>query len=123
MAPNHATRHTSLIVVVVVTLAAAWGSMTVSTRDGAAGAELQAGDPVSFATPPFLQSGKRYAFTWPGGGPPQTYTVRSIRRDGWISVEVAEDNTNPAFYVAGQLPVMWLHVGMAISIQEMRPLQ
>jgi hypothetical protein len=89
----------------------------------AAGAEISPGDPVSFATPGFLAVGQRYAFTWPGGGPPQTYTVKSIRRDGWIVVEVAEDNTNPAFHPPGELPTMWLHVGMAISIQPMRPLQ
>lgn len=92
-------------------------------RASAAAAEIGPGDPVSFATPDFIVAGKRYAFTWPGGGPPQTYTVKSKQRDGWIVVEVAEDNTNPAFFVQGQLPTMWLHVGMAISIQEMRPLQ
>lgn len=121
MASIHATRH--LVVVVLVILAAALGGMSVATRAGAAGLELGPGDPISLATPSFLVAGKRYAFTWPGGGPPQTYTVKSVRRDGWITVEVAEDNTNPAFYVQGQLPVMWLHVGLAISIQEMRPLQ
>jgi hypothetical protein len=123
MASSRATRHHRLVLLVLVILAAAIGGVTFGTRTGAAGVELNAGDPVSFATPPFLVAGKRYAFTWPGGGPPQTYTIKSIRRDGWVAVEVADDNTNPAFYVQGELPVMWLHVGMAISVQPMRPLQ
>ena len=74
-------------------------------------------------TPPFIAVGKRYAFTWPGGGPPQTYTIKALRPDGWVMVEVAEDNTNPAFTYPGELPKMWLHAGVALSIMEMRPLQ
>jgi hypothetical protein len=37
-------------------------------------------------------------------------------------VEIAQDDTDPDFTVPGQLPTMWLHVGLAISIQGMRPL-
>jgi hypothetical protein len=83
---------------------------------------LADGTAIAFATPPFIQVGKRYAFTWPGGGPAQTYTVKSIRTDGWILVDVAEENVDPAFLVPGQTPTRWLHAGLAISIQEMRPL-
>ncbi len=111
------------VVALVVFAVAIVTASSRASRAGAAAAEIGPGDPVSFATPDFIVAGKRYAFTWPGGGPPQTYTVKSKQRDGWIVVEVAEDNTNPAFFVQGQLPTMWLHVGMAISIQEMRPLQ
>lgn len=120
MARVHVTPRSSLVVLILMGALLAGG--TLLGPGVRASAELNAGDPVSFATPEFIQVGKRYAFTWPGGGPPQTYTVKSKRRDGWIAVEVADDNTNPAFYVRGELPIMWLHVGMAISIQEMRPL-
>jgi hypothetical protein len=120
MARVHVTPRSSLVVLILMGALLAGGTLLGSGVRGSA--ELNAGDPVSFATPEFIQVGKRYAFTWPGGGPPQTYTVKSKRRDGWIAVEVADDNTNPAFYVRGELPIMWLHVGMAISIQEMRPL-
>jgi hypothetical protein len=78
---------------------------------------------ISLATPPFIQVGKRYAFTWAGGGPAQTYIVKSLRKDGWVLVEVADENTNPAYFVPGELPTRWLNVGMAISIQEMRAIQ
>jgi hypothetical protein len=100
-------------------------TLAVASREPqAAGQEVVrlAANEVALETPPFLEKGKRYSFTWPGGGPPQTYTIKVIRPDGWVQVDVAEDNTDPAFYVAGQVPTMWLHVGMAISIQEMRPL-
>lgn len=83
---------------------------------------LAAGSTVSLATPPFLQVGKRYAFTWPGGGPPQTFPVKQIRPDGWILVEVAEENVDPAYVPLGSVPTRWLHVALATSIQEMRPL-
>jgi hypothetical protein len=83
---------------------------------------LAEGSAVALATPPFLQIGKRYAFTWPGGGPPQTHTIKSIRKDGWVEVLVAEENVDPAFLVPGQTPSRWLHVGLAVSVQEMRPL-
>ena len=83
---------------------------------------LAQGATVSLATPPFIQRGKRYAFTWPGGGPPQTFAVKEIRPDGWILVEVAEENIDPAFVPLGSVPSRWLNVGIATSIQEMRPL-
>lgn len=119
MARVHVPLHSGLVVLFLFVAIAAGVLFGPGVR---ASAELNPRDPVSFATPEFIQVGKRYAFTWPGGGPPQTYTVKVKRQDGWIAVEVADDNTNPAFYVQGQLPIMWLHVGMAISIQEMRPL-
>ena len=78
---------------------------------------------ISLRTPPFVQIGKRYAFTWAGGGPAQTYTVKARRDDGWVQVEVADENTNPAYFVPGDHPLRWLNVGTAISIQEMRPHQ
>jgi hypothetical protein len=83
---------------------------------------LAAGATVALSTPAFLQEGKRYAFTWPGGGPPQTFTVKSIRQDGWILVEVAEENLDLSVLPVGVLPVRWLNAAIATSIQEMRPL-
>jgi hypothetical protein len=83
---------------------------------------LAAGSAVNLATPSFLVKGKRYAFTWAGGGPAQTYTVKDIASDGWILVEVAEEITRPDLYIPGEFPLRWLHVGLAISVQEMRPL-
>jgi hypothetical protein len=83
---------------------------------------LAEGSRIALVTPPFIQVGKRYAFTWPGGGPPQTYLVKELRRDGWILVDVAEENLDPAFLVPGQTPTRWLHVALAVSVQEMRPL-
>jgi hypothetical protein len=79
--------------------------------------------PVSLRTPEFVQTGRRYAFTWAGGGPAQTYTVKSKREDGWVLVEVADENTNPIHFVPGELPTRWLNASTAISIQEMRPHQ
>ena len=83
---------------------------------------LAAGSTVSLATPPFIAKGKRYAFTWPGGGPPQTFTVKDVRNDGWILVEVAEENLDPSVVPLGTLPVRWLNAAIATSIQEMRPI-
>jgi hypothetical protein len=83
---------------------------------------LADGTAVALATPPFIQVGKRYAFTWPGGGPAQTYNIKTVRNDGWVEVQVAEENVDPAFLVPGQTPTRWLHVGIAVSVQEMRPL-
>lgn len=77
---------------------------------------------VALATPPFILKGKRYAFSWPGGGPPQTFTVKEVRKDGWILVEVAEENLDPSFIPYGTVPLRWLNVGIATSVQEMRPL-
>ena len=45
------------------------------------------------------------------------------REDGWILVEVADENTNPVYFVPGDLPTRWLNIATAISIQEMRPHQ
>jgi hypothetical protein len=66
-------------------------------------------------------AGKRYAFTWAGGGPAQTYTIKQVRSDGWVLVEVADEITNTDYLVPGERPVRWLNVGAAISVQEMRP--
>jgi hypothetical protein len=82
---------------------------------------LAAGSRVSLSTPAFLEKGKRYAFSWPGGGPPQTFTVKDMRPDGWILVEVAEENVDPNLVPYGTLPVRWLNAALATSIQEMRP--
>lgn len=82
---------------------------------------LAQGSVISLATPEFIQVGKRYAFTWAGGGPAQTYVVKSKREDGWVLVDVADENTNPVHFVPGELPTRWLNAGTAISIQEMRP--
>jgi hypothetical protein len=94
----------------------------VSATPAAETVTLAEGSAVALATPPFITVGKRYAFTWPGGGPAQTYTIKSIRKDGWVEVQVAEENVDPAFLVPGQTPTQWLHAGIAVSVQEMRPL-
>ena len=86
---------------------------TVSLADGSV---------IGFATPPFIQKGKRYAFSWPGGGPPQTFMVKDVRKDGWILVEVAEEIVDPVYAPIGVLPTRWLNAALATSIQEMRPL-
>lgn len=83
---------------------------------------LADGTAVHLATPPFIVVGKRYAISWPGGGPAQTFLVKQIRRDGWILVEVAEETIKPELYIPGEFPTRWLHVALATSIQEMRPL-
>jgi hypothetical protein len=83
---------------------------------------LAAGTAVAISTPAFIQVGKRYAFTWAGGGPPQTHTIKSMRKDGWVEILVAEENVDPAFLVPGQTPTRWLNAALATSIQEMRPL-
>ena len=111
-------------VLTVVALCLA-GSGLLAPRAGASTAEtviLAPGSTISLATPPFLQKGKRYAFTWPGGGPPQTYIVKDTRPDGWILVEVAEENVDPAYVPHGTVATRWLNAGIATSIQEMRPL-
>jgi hypothetical protein len=106
---------------IAAVVAAAWRPPVVraSTPDVVS---LASGSAVHLATPPFLVAGKRYAFTWPGGGPPQTFVVKTIRDDGWILVEVADENVKPELFVPGEFPTRWLHVGLAVSIQEMRPL-
>ena len=83
---------------------------------------LADGSAVHLATPAFLTVGRRYAFTWPGGGPPQTFIIKSKRPDGWVLVEVADENTRPELYIPGEFPTRWLHAALAVSIQEMRPL-
>jgi hypothetical protein len=83
---------------------------------------LANGTAIHLATPPFLVVGKRYAFTWPGGGPPQTFVLKAKRDDGWILVDVADETTRPELYVPGEFPTRWLHAALAVSIQEMRAL-
>jgi hypothetical protein len=83
---------------------------------------LAPGATISLATPTFLRQGRRYAFTWAGGGPPQTYTLKRVHADGWVEVEVADENVDPNLLVPGQLPTRWLNAALALSIQEMRPL-
>lgn len=83
---------------------------------------LSEGSAVHLATPRFLALGKRYAFTWPGGGPPQTFVIKAKRDDGWVLVEVADENIKPELYLPGEFPTRWLHAALAVSIQEMRPL-
>ena len=113
------------VVAAVVAAASFLAGARLSEPARAAAAEtvsLAAGTSVAISTPPFLQVGKRYAFSWPGGGPQQTHTIKSIRTDGWVEVQVAEENLDPAFLAPGQTPTRWLHVGLAVSIQEMRTL-
>ena len=83
---------------------------------------LAPGTSVHLATPRFLQVGKRYAFTWPGGGPPQTFAIKQIREDGWVQVEVADEVTRIDLIPPGEFPTRWLHAALATSIQEMRAL-
>jgi hypothetical protein len=83
---------------------------------------LTPGSVIHLATPAFLTIGKRYAFTWPGGGPPQTFVIKAKRDDGWILVEVADENIKPELFIPGEFPTRWLHAALAVSIQEMRPL-
>ena len=49
--------------------------------------------------------------------------MKEKRPDGWVLVEVADENTNPVYFVPGELPTRWLNAATAISIQEMRPFQ
>ena len=97
----------------------------LSLRPAAAAQEyvrLSPGATIALATPDFLVQGKRYAFTWPGGGPPQTHTLKRVRGNGWVEVEVSDENVDPTLLVPGQLPIRWLNAALATSIQEMRPL-
>ena len=116
----------SAVVILATALAAA--AAVVALRAPAAHASgfevvsLADGSAVHLATPAFLTVGKRYAFTWPGGGPPQTFIIKSKRADGWVLVEVADENTRPELYIPGEFPTRWLHAALAVSIQEMRPL-
>lgn len=113
--------HRTLAALAIV-LAAVLPRASSARAAGADIVQLADGTAVHLATPPFLQVGKRYAFTWPGGGPPQTFTIRTIRRDGWILVDVADENVRPDLYLPGEFPTRWLHAGLAVSVQEMRPL-
>jgi hypothetical protein len=109
-------------------LAAAAAALLLAVSFSLAGPSAQAREQVSLApgsvislrTPEIVQVGRRYAFTWAGGGPAQTYVVKSRREDGWVLVEVADENTNPVHFVPGELPTRWLNAATAISIQEMR---
>jgi hypothetical protein len=83
---------------------------------------LVSGSTIALSTPEFIVKGKRYAFSWPGGGPPQTFTVKEVRRDGWILVDVAEENIDLNIVPLGTLPVRWLNAALATSVQEMRPI-
>ena len=109
-----ASRRTALLLVFAALIA---GGVAFTQLSASAPAQ----DLVRLQTPDFVEVGNRYAFTWAGGGPAQTYTVKEKRRDGWVLVVVADENTNPVYLVPGELPTRWLNVAMAISIQEMRP--
>jgi hypothetical protein len=117
----------SLRSILLLSLAALFLAATLFAGRPSASAQdvvrLASGSTLALRTPDFVQVGKRYAFTWAGGGPAQTYTVKSRREDGWVLVEVADENTNPIYFVPGDLPTRWLNVATAISIQEMRPHQ
>ena len=63
----------------------------------------------------FLASGSN-------GMPVTDLTVKDIRPDGWIQVEVAEENVDLSLVPVGTLPVRWLNAALATSIQEMRPI-
>ena len=109
----------------VVTVGAFIAGLAVAPSGNVAAREvvsLADGTAVAISTPAFMQVGKRYAFTWAGGGPAQTHTIKTLRKDGWVEVHVAEENVDPAFLVPGQTPTRWLNAGLATSIQEMRPL-
>ena len=114
-----AFRSLTIVAFVAVLLTAAFSSRTETRTQDIV--RLASGTTVAIATPPMVVAGKRFAFTWPGGGPPQTYTVKQVRGDGWILVEVADEVVNTDLLVPGERPVRWLNIGMAISIQEMRP--
>ena len=110
-----------LVAVALGTAVAVWRTPPVHASSADI-VTLAPGSAVHLATPTFLKVGKRYAFTWPAGGPPQTFVVKALRDDGWILVEVADETIKPELYIPGEFPTRWLHVGLALSIQEMRPL-
>ncbi len=125
MSQVHSTRTSVAAIVIVAAASFVAGSRFTDSVAAAPPMEtvsLAAGTSVAISTPPFIQAGKRYAFSWPGGGPQQTHTIKSVRPDGWIEVQVAEENLDPAFLAPGQTPTRWLNVGLAVSIQEMRSL-
>lgn len=106
---------TVLLLIPVLALPAARAAAQEQVR-------LAPGATISLATPTFLRVGRRYAFTWASGGPPQTHTLKRVHADGWVEVEVADENVDPNLLVPGQLPTRWLNAALALSIQEMRPL-
>ena len=111
-------------ILLVCVAALCLGATAFTSRPSASASEvvsLARGSVISLQTPEFVQVGRRYAITWAGGGPAQTHTVKSKRDDGWILVEVADENFNPIHVVPGNLPTRWLNIATAISIQEMRP--
>ncbi len=115
------------VLVGLLVVAALYGAGSFVSSPHARGSAIEtvtlaAGSTIALSTPRFVQQGKRYAFTWPGGGPPQTFSVKEIRPDGWILVEVAEENIDPAYVPLGSIPTRWLNAALATSIQEMRPL-
>ena len=110
-----------LALLAVIVAAAAALRPAPARASGADIVSLASGSVIHLATPPFIQVGKRYALTWAGGGPAQTYLVKQIRPDGWILVEVAEEILRPELFIPGEFPTRWLNVSLAISIQEMRP--
>ena len=107
---------------VAVWSALGWSRTPALRASGMDVVSLATGSAVHLATQAFLTVGKRYAFTWPGGGPPQTFVVKAKRDDGWILVDVADENIKPENYIAGEFPTRWLHAALAVSIQEMRAL-
>ena len=126
-APRSVPSHTAQLFALLAVLALLAAGAVVAPGSAVRAApqdivRLEANTPVQLGTPAFLEQGKRYAFTWPGGGPSQTYIVKQLRPDGWILVDVADENTRPEFYAPGEFPTRWLHVGLAMSVQEMRPL-
>jgi hypothetical protein len=125
MAPVRPTRraYSFAVLLAVCSFLAFAGWRSPSVRAAAPDVvTIAPGAAVHLATPTFLVAGKRYAFTWPGGGPPQTFLVKTIRDDGWILVEVADETIKPELFIPGEFPTRWLHVALALSIQEMRPL-
>ena len=114
-----------LVLVFAATLGAAAYDLTARPPAHASNMDvvsLATGTAVHLATPRFLQVGKRYAFTWPGGGPPQTFAIKQIREDGWVQVDVADEVTRIDLIPPGEFPTRWLHAALATSIQEMRAL-
>ena len=109
-------------ILAVLASGAALASRAAATSQPPDVVQLAPGSAVQLGTPPFLVQGKRYAFTWSGGGPAQTYLVKTIRPDGWILVDAADETLRPDQYVPGEFPQRWLHAGLAISVQEMRDL-
>ena len=116
-------RNTFAVVVLMIVGVCAFSTLAFSPRASMVETvTLAPGATISLATPSFIEKGKRYAFSWPGGGPPQTFVVKDVRPDGWVLVDVAEENLDPAFLPLGSMPTRWLNAGIATSIQEMRPI-